>query len=69
MIIACVLDFNFINKIRNEEDQDKIENIIRSSLEERYSDKLINLLLRMTVYYEKERVDFIELQKLIEDEL
>jgi hypothetical protein len=69
MIIACVLDFNFINKIRNEEDQAKIENIIRSNLEERYSDKLINLLLRMTVYYEKERVDFIELQKLIEDEL
>jgi len=69
MIIACVLDFNFINKIRNEEDQAKIENIIRSNLEERYSDKFINLILRMTVYYEKERVDFIELQKLIEDEL
>ena len=69
MIIACVLDFNFINKIRNEEDQTKIENIIRNNLEERYSDKFINLLLRMTVYYEKERVDFIELQKLIEDEL
>ena len=69
MIIACVLDFNFINKIRNEEDQAKIENIIRSNLEEKYSDKFINLLLRMTVYYEKERVDFIELQKLIEDEL
>jgi hypothetical protein len=69
MIIACVLDFNFINKIRNEEDQAKIENIIRSNLEEKYSDKIINLLLRMTVYYEKERVDFIELQKLIEDEL
>jgi hypothetical protein len=69
MIIACVLDFNFINKIRNEEDQTKIENIIRSHLKERYSDKLIKLLLRMTVYYEKERVDFIELQKMIDDQL
>ena len=69
MLIACVLDFNFINKIRNEEDQTKIENIIRSHLKERYSDKLIKLLLRMTVYYEKERVDFIELQKMIDDQL
>ena len=69
MIIACVLDFDFINKIRNEEDQGKVENIIRSNLEKRYSDKFIKLLLRMTVYYEKERVDFIELQKLIENQL
>jgi len=69
MIIACVLDFNFINKIRNEEDQIKVENIIRSHLKERYSDKLINLLLRMIVYFEKERVDFIQLQKLMEDVL
>ena len=69
MIIACVLDFNFINKIRNEEDQTKIENIIRSHLEKRYSDKFIKLLLKMTVYFEKERVDFIGLQKLIDDQL
>ena len=69
MIIACVLDFNFINKIRNEEEQSKIEQIIRSNLEDRYSDKLINLLLKMTVYYEKERVDFIGLEELIKEEL
>ena len=69
MIIACVLDFNFINKIRNVEEQSKLEEIIRSNLEDKYSDKFINLLLKMTIFYEKERVDFIGLQKLLKEEL
>ena len=69
MIIACVLDFNFINKIRNLEEQTKTDKIIRESLESKYSFKFIYVLLKMIVYYEKERIDFLGLEKLIKDEL
>ena len=69
MIIACVLDFNFINKIRNIEEQTKTDRIIRESLESKYSFKFIHVLLKMIVYYEKERIDFLGLESLIEDEL
>ena len=69
MIIACVLDFNFINKIRNVEEQTKVDKIIRESLEERYSFKFIYVLLKMIVYHEKERIDFLGLEKLIKEEL
>ena len=51
------------------EEQSKLEEIIRSNLEDKYSDKFINLLLKMTIFYEKERVDFIGLQKLLKEEL
>ena len=69
MIIACVLDFNFINKIRNIEEQTKVDKIIRESLENRYSYNFIRILLKMIVYSEKDRIDFLGLEKLINDEL
>ena len=69
MIIACVLDFNFINKIRNLEEQTKVDKIIRESLEDKYSFKFIHVLLKMIVYHEKERIDFLGLEKLINEEL
>ena len=69
MIIACVLDFEFINKIRNIEEQNKIDNIIKESLKNKYSTNFIDILLKMIVYSEKERIDFIGLEKLIKDKL
>ena len=69
MIIACVLDFNFINKIRNLEQQTKIDKIIRESLEDKYSFKFIRVLLKMIVLHEKDRIDFLGLEKLIKEEL
>ena len=69
MIIASVLDFEFINKIRKVEEQRKIDRIIREALEERYSDKFIYVLLKMIVHSEKERIDFLGLEKLIKDKL
>ena len=47
MIIAAVLDFDFINKIRNLEEQTQIDRIIREALEERYSYKFIYVILKM----------------------
>ena len=69
MIIACILDFNFINKIRNIEEQDKMDKIIRENLENRYSNKLIQVLLKMVIYCEKDRIDFLGLENLINSEL
>ena len=67
MLIAAVLDFNFINKIRKLEEQRDIDKIIREALEERYSYKFIYVLLKMIVHYEKERIDFLGLDKLIKE--
>ena len=69
IIIACVLDFDFINKIRNIEEQNKIDSIIRENLEKRYSLNFIQVLLKMIVYCEKERLDFLGLEKLIKEKL
>ena len=69
LIIACVLDFNFINKIRNVEEQTKLDRIIRENLESRYSFKFISVLLKMIVHNEKERIDFLGLEKIINEEL
>ena len=69
MIIACILDFNFINKIRNIEEQSKMDKIVRENLEKRYSNKFIQVLLKMVVFYEKDRIDFFGLEKLINTEL
>ena len=69
MIIAGVLDFDFINKIRNVEEQTKLDKIIRESLEERYSFKFIRVLLKMIILHEKDRIDFLGLEQLIKDEL
>ena len=69
MIIACVLDFNFINKIRNVEEQIKLDRIIKENLEKRYSNKFINVLLKMVIYREKDRIDFFGLEELINAEL
>ena len=69
MIIAAVLDFNFIDKIRKVEEQRQIDRIIREALEERYSFEFIYVILRMIVHNEKERIDFLGLEKLIKDKL
>jgi len=69
MIIAAVLDFDFINKIRNLEEQTQIDRIIREALEERYSYKFIYVILKMIVHREKERIDFLGLEKLINNKL
>ena len=69
MLIAAVLDFEFINKIRKVEEQRQIDRIIREALEERYSNKFIYVLLKMIVHSEKERIDFLGLEKLINDKL
>ena len=68
MIIAATLNYEFIENIRNENEQEEINNIIKETLENYYSDKLIDTIIKMIAYNEKERIDFIDLEKLINKE-
>ena len=68
MIIASTLDYDFIDKIRKEEKQEDIDDIIRISLEGYYSEKFINIITKMIVINERIRIDFIDLEELIDKE-
>ena len=68
MIIASTLDYEFINNIRNEDNQEKINDIIKTSLENYYSEKLIEIFTKMLDYDAMNRIDFINLEKLVNKE-
>ena len=68
MIIAASLNCDVIDHIRNEKKQEEIDDIIRTYLEDHYSDKFINIVTKMIIYNEYKRIDFIELEKLINKE-
>ena len=68
MIIAATLDYEFIDYIRNTNKQEEINEVIKSSLINYYSEKLINIMSKMVVYDEKQRIDFIDLERLINKE-
>jgi len=69
MIIAAVLDFDIINEIRELKEQIKIERFLKKKLLPRYSEKFIDILLKMINFNEKERFDFIQLEEIIETTL
>ena len=66
MIIAASLDFEIINEIRLLEEQEKIEQFLKEKLLAKYSEKFIEIVLKMINFNEKDRIDFIQLENLIE---
>ena len=66
-ICASALDPEVINEIRQCKDQNKIKTIIKKYFPKEYSDKYINLLLKMITLDENERVDFIGLDKILKE--
>jgi len=66
-ICASALDPEVINEIRQIKDQSKIKTILKKYFPKEYSDKYINLLLKMITLDENERVDFIGLDKILQD--
>ena len=68
IIIAAVLNFDIINEIRELKEQIKIKKFLENKFEGRYSDKLIDIILKMINFNEKERIDFIELDQLVESD-
>ena len=65
MIIAASLDFDIINEIRLLEEQAKIEQLLKKKLLGKYSEKFIDVVLKMINFNEKERIDFIQLEEII----
>ena len=66
-ICASSLDPEVINEIRQVKDQNKIRQILKKYFPNEYSDKYINLLLKMITLDENERVDFIGLDKILQE--
>ena len=66
-ICASALDPEVINEIRQVKDQSKIKQILKKYFHNEYSDKYINLLLKMIILDENQRVDFIGLEKILQE--
>ena len=67
LIIAGCLDFEVIKEIRKLKKVFSIKNYLIKIFNRRYSDKFIDLLLKMINFNEKDRLDFIELDKIIKE--
>ena len=65
LVIAACLDFDVIKEIRKLKKTYSIKNYLIKIFKKKYSDKFIDLFLKMINFNEKERVDFIELDKII----
>ena len=66
-ICASALDPEVINEIRQVKEQNKIKQILKKYFHNEYSDKYINLLLKMITLDENQRVDFIGLEKILQE--
>ena len=67
LIIAACLDFEVIKEIRKLKKIFMIKNYLIKIFKRKYTDKFIDLLLKMINFNENERVDFIQLDKIIKD--
>jgi len=68
MIIAATLELDFIEDIRSEDKQEEVDDLITDKLKNNYSDKFINIILKMIAYNESSRIDCIDLENLIKKE-
>ena len=65
MMIAATLDYEIINSIRNPQTQEELDTIIKTVLNKGYSEKFSNLITKMLVIAENNRIDFINLDRAI----
>ena len=66
-VYAAALDFKIIYEIRNINNDYKIKRILQRVFFMKYSNEFIELLLKMICCKEEDRVDFIGLEKLLEE--
>ena len=67
LIIAACLDFDVIKEIRKLKNLFSIKNYLIKVFKKKYSDKFIDLLLKMINFNERDRVDFIQLDQIIKN--
>ena len=65
MMIASTLNYEIISSIRNPKTQVELNKIVRSVIEKRYSKKFSDLITKMLVNNENNRIDFINLEREI----
>ena len=67
-IVASCLKFEIIKEIRKlNKDEDKIKSIIIKNFNGRYSNNFISLLMKMITNDEKNRPDFLDLNRIIQN--
>ena len=66
-ILASALDPEIINEVRKYSEKDEIEQLLKKYFPKFYSDKYIDLLLKMIITDENQRADFIELDKILQN--
>ena len=67
ILLAATLKADSLYVIREIKDMDILEKEVYKFLKNRYSDKLISVIIDMLEIDEKNRVDFIELEKIVEN--
>ena len=67
IIVAASLNFDIINEIRNLKEQMKITKFLKRRLLGKYNEKLVDILLKMINFNEKERIDFVQLEQMLKD--
>ena len=65
MLYAVSLTHDIINEIRDLEKMEDITKVLYKRMKPRYSDDFINIILKMINPDEKQRIDFIALDKLV----
>ena len=60
-LYACELNFNTIKAIRELKFQGLINQLLKKMMKGRYSDKFIELIIKMIQIDENKRIDFIQL--------
>ena len=67
LIIAGCLDFECIKEIRKLKKVFMIKNYLIKLFKRKYTDKFIDLILKMINFNEKDRLDFIQLEKILKE--
>jgi serine/threonine protein kinase len=67
ILLAATLKVDSLYVIREIKDMNLLQKEVYNFLKKRYSDKLINIIIAMLEIEEKNRVDFIELEKIVEN--
>ena len=67
LVYAATMNFNLLYELRNINNDDMIKKKIRENLKDNYSDKFIGIINKMVELDEKNRFDFKELYKEIEE--
>ena len=68
-LLAGSLSYKPLSELRNLTEMEKIKMVIEKYLKNRYSNNFVNILISMLQLEEKDRPDFLELEKIIQQNL